>query len=469
MRRLKSGVSVVLFLLAVALWVPSCCEGERKEDETAGPEGAAAQKGTDEAGSRRRLIKVKGVDACCNVTLSLMTWGVHAGADSTALIPARGGDMLFVPSKTNEHTFPYLESDGDALAVKSLEDRLILDGRTISLRLPRGNGGWLNKATEEDLLSLRFVDVTSQIDETDAAGLKRLAKLSPHVSLAFEDSEAMRELLPLFRPKWLSIGDGVSLEAEDLKLVTNCKSLEVLWLGRGTAQALAPLASLKDLRRLVLSGLESEVVFPKGLGRLESLAFMETDLEDLSSIRHLTGLRELQFMGGEIAGDMGVLSEFASLESLTFAVAVGPKDFSAVKNLPKLKRLALPADITQDEFAAAIGNVPGLEELEMLGCEGVEDLGPLRGLSKLRSLVFVVVKADLAPLRDMKGIHYLVLDKGVFEQAPEEVQQLKEALPECVVVPGEGICLGSGWILLLVPLVVLVYLWMCRSRRPVNA
>jgi hypothetical protein len=34
-------------------------------------------------------------------------------------------------------------------------------------------------------------------------------------------------------------------------------------------------------------------------------------------------------------------------------------------------------------------------------------------------------------------------------------RRLERALPDCTVAAGEGVCLGSGWILLLLPAVAL--------------
>jgi len=46
----------------------------------------------------------------------------------------------------------------------------------------------------------------------------------------------------------------------------------------------------------------------------------------------------------------------------------------------------------------------------------------------------------------------------VFEEQGEAISDLQDALPDTQIVPGGGLCLGSGWILLLIPLVFMIRL-----------
>ncbi|MGC9470806.1 MAG: hypothetical protein ACP5D1_04615, partial [Bacteroidales bacterium] len=46
----------------------------------------------------------------------------------------------------------------------------------------------------------------------------------------------------------------------------------------------------------------------------------------------------------------------------------------------------------------------------------------------------------------------LVIEQNIYDKSPDQIDRLKEALPGTRIVPGGGFCLGSGWILLLLPL-----------------
>jgi len=108
-------------------------------------------------------------------------------------------------------------------------------------------------------------------------------------------------------------------------------------------------------------------------------------------------------------------------------------------------------NLSQKQFAQTIARVPKLRALVLFVAEEVKDLAPLQRLAELEDLVLVGSEPDAAPLRDMKKLRFLLLQRDYFEKTPETVQRLKAALPECLIVPGKPLCLGSGWILLLLP------------------
>jgi Leucine-rich repeat (LRR) protein len=193
------------------------------------------------------------------------------------------------------------------------------------------------------------------------------------------------------------------------------------------------------------------------------LVIIDSDMEDLSSIAHLTALRELHLAGCDFLTDITALSEFSSLEALTLSLCEDVSDLSVLKGLRNLTRLGLPTDITQEEFAAVIGDHPGLRQIELVGCKNVNDLSPLKGLPELEHLVLIDTEASYAPLHEMKSLRFLMLPVELFEKSPEEVRKLEEALPQCTVAAGE-VCLGSGWILMLLPAMALAWL-LSRRRR----
>ncbi|GAG49676.1 unnamed protein product, partial [marine sediment metagenome] len=72
------------------------------------------------------------------------------------------------------------------------------------------------------------------------------------------------------------------------------------------------------------------------------------------------------------------------------------------------------------------------------------------------------------PLYQMKGLEYLAVavekkDGKVKPEHQEMVVRLQKELPDTAVVRLAPLCLGSGWILLLVPLAALA--WWLAARR----
>ncbi len=113
-------------------------------------------------------------------------------------------------------------------------------------------------------------------------------------------------------------------------------------------------------------------------------------------------------------------------------------------------------------MAAFVAAHPRLKVLE-LSNQAKLDLSPLRDCRQLEGLVLLGDYHHLKTLQGLRTLRFVGLSKAMFENAPEQVQALQQALPEALVVPVRPLCLGSGWILLLAPLVILLY--GCRRKR----
>jgi len=124
--------------------------------------------------------------------------------------------------------------------------------------------------------------------------------------------------------------------------------------------------------------------------------------------------------------------------------------------------VALPPGTTQEQFATFVGTHPKLTILEMMGNEKVTDLAPLRGMKRLQGLVLGGPYEHFDVLQGLTSLRFLGISKKTWDASPEQVAAVRKALPDALVVRVEPLCLGSGWILLLVP--VLVF-WLLR-RRP---
>jgi len=281
------------------------------------------------------------------------------------------------------------------------------------------------------------------------------------------DGKAAALVLPLFKPRIL-FGAGFLYEKESAPLLPQLKEVEFLALGEAKKEEkpnLAFLDSLPALRTLMLIGWDPLAVgpLPAGCERLKSLLLLGCKLEDLVPIAHLTGLEELYVNRCEKLADIGSVAALTELKALSLAGCEEVKDLSPLKKLAGLKTLSLPPGVAQEQFAAIIADHPGLESVELIRCEKVIDLSPLQGLKGLRDLVLLRVPANREPLLKMDGLRFLALDKKLFEESPDEVAKLDKALPDCLIVQAEPMCLGSGWILLLVP--AAAGAWLARRRR----
>jgi hypothetical protein len=178
--------------------------------------------------------------------------------------------------------------------------------------------------------------------------------------------------------------------------------------------------------------------------RLEELAVLGSNnsVTGLTGIQNMTHLRTLVLWGGE------------------------PEDLSKLAELKNLRWVGLPPKTKQDQFAAFVNAHPELAILHItMGNDAVKDLSPLTSLKGLNGL-FLFLEAPyegLSVVQKLTSLRFVGISKDVWEKSPDQVAAIRKALPDALVVPVSLMCLGSGWILLLVPVACVV--WWIRRRR----
>jgi hypothetical protein len=85
-------------------------------------------------------------------------------------------------------------------------------------------------------------------------------------------------------------------------------------------------------------------------------------------------------------------------------------------------------------------------------------------LRNLRYLLVGTPNAKLDPILAMRGLRWVAVSGKDKKAAQEDAVKIQEALPETAVVLVNPVCLGSGWILLLGPGVLLAC-WVEKRRR----
>ena len=171
--------------------------------------------------------------------------------------------------------------------------------------------------------------------------------------------------------------------------------------------------------------------------------------------------------GDEGSGSLDIsgIADFPKLELVAFR-ACEVEDLYFLAELDRLQWLALPSDLTQSQFAAVVSDLPDLVFLEALESEEITDLSPLAGLPRLKGLM-VEDDAPLDPLFELDQLEYLAVMAGGSDSTfvSEVLEPLQAELPTTVIGRVEPFCLGSGYILLLIPMVGLAALVVRRRRR----
>jgi hypothetical protein len=93
--------------------------------------------------------------------------------------------------------------------------------------------------------------------------------------------------------------------------------------------------------------------------------------------------------------------------------------------------------------------------LELVSCDSIKDLSPLEDYSGLKALTLDFDVQDLKPLYQLTGLELIVLSEDFFEDSLA-ITEIQQAMPDTRIVAGGGFCLGSGWILLLVPAIIVL-------------
>ena len=428
-----------------------------------------------EAWQPPRLVQVEGAEGWRNLFPGNGLWFVSAGVDGRAAVLAQDGDILAsAKAKGGEDgIFPYEAADGLTLKFTFDGPRMLLNGKTVCLTLTAQGGGWdwLKAAKPEDLAALRFVNLPEEIapaaeKSIQVALLTSLAARNERLGLILGHSSGVTDVLPLFQPRWLSLGD-VNLDKNELDVLARQECIETLVLGGKNLWTLAFLKQFRSLRRLAINEWDPEKAgpIPAGCDRLETLVLMGANLKDFSPLANLPRLSSLGLLGCPLPADAAAWGKLAGLRTLILNGSAGLEDFGALRELKDLRWLGLPANVSPKQLADLVREHPDLIGVEVVNCEQVTDLAPLRALKRPEFLVLLNKDKkfeDLGPLRDLKSLKLVVLTEKTFKESPDQVEELKKALPGAQVVMGAPVCLGSGWILALFPAVGAA--WLVRKR-----
>ena len=198
-----------------------------------------------------------------------------------------------------------------------------------------------------------------------------------------------------------------------------------------------------------------------GVKGLRALSLADGTMKDLAAVAPLAGLQELCINGDDVT-DLSALARLTHLRILSLVRCPKAADLAPLKALP-LTMLAPPPAVTQEQFDAALADHPGLEGLELVTLgqakfSNVKDLSAVKNLRALKMLV-VTDTSGMSPttvdtLKQLKGLRMLVLPKEFYEaEKAQQLADIQKALPGTVITEGVGICLGSGWLLVLLPVI----------------
>jgi hypothetical protein len=123
----------------------------------------------------------------------------------------------------------------------------------------------------------------------------------------------------------------------------------------------------------------------------------------------------------------------------------------------------IPSFVTQKEFSFLTENHPNLEVVDIFRNDTINSLQPLANLPKLLGLTVMDTLTDIASLKKLTNLKYMSLPAECLKDTLLKAD-LQKSLPNTRIVANEGFCMGSGWLLLLIPLVLIFRLFVLPKK-----
>jgi hypothetical protein len=144
-----------------------------------------------------------------------------------------------------------------------------------------------------------------------------------------------------------------------------------------------------------------------------------------------------------------------------------PENISGLVSLHDLKALTI-SGADAGLVSALIEKSPGLQYLNIDKCN-VHDLHGFKGLESLEGIVLgtEAYTIDLDPLKSLDRLRYIGFNKGDLsnDKTKEFFRRVEQVCPQCIGYLGGGFCLGSGWLLLALPLLFALFFMKRRTHR----
>ncbi len=410
------------------------------------------------------IITVSGANSFLNYSLGCGPELVFSATETAGPVGlATDGDLLGVEcplarGRSAMVLVPYRESDGPDLDVALAESWFLLADRLVAFAAD-DDEAWAAAFLEamagvgpQGLRDLRLVRLGAHLAPEARLALVALAAENPEVdTLTIADLSACADLLALFRPRQIVLDEA---QVGDFGRLAG-STVQSLFIADPDGLDFSVLARLPELRSLVLLDTPRGTVrLPRRGSRLERLVVRGAGLE---GIRHLEAQRELRYLAvvNLPPGTVRQVSRLPCLEALVVGVAEGEEaaDLSALRALSGLSMLGLQGGVTQADFDGLLAANRRLRVVQVVDCGEIADLSAVRWLSELEVLVCPGAPTpDAAVLEGLPRLRLLALASDAFSaEKAESLLGLGERVPECHVAPVRGLCLGSGWLLWLVP------------------
>jgi hypothetical protein len=412
------------------------------------------------------IIEFSGKGDLINYSKSFGMIGHKADSvNPTALLAGKNdlisyGDYLLYYKETSQNKFQF----------KTINNTVYINGKLTSINIPGNNDmiPWFKQMESTDISALNFLQFKSNVPEDYFPYLTDLAKLKPDIGLAFDGELPNSDrLLKIFNPQIIY---GLNLSPDNFKMLSGLTNLELLFVFLTDSLNTISLPAIPSLKQLILFATDVTIGndFLINNKQIEQLTINVYKRFDMSVINPLTNLKELTILANDTLENTDLLKSHKNLEVLSIA-SNEFMDYSILNDLTHIRWISFYPTVNQTEFNSFIKFHPDLEVVEIIDNKTINSLKPLSELKKLYGLVISDTVADFTTIKSLKNLQYLSLPRKFLNDSIKKAE-LQKMLPGCILAANDkqGVCLGSGWLLLIIPLILLFRVFSYRKSHPVS-
>ena len=400
------------------------------------------------------ILEFKGEGGVANYSKSLLLISHESDSVNPTALLAGTGDLLMFGD--NEFLY-FKESSQNKFSFKTIDKVDYINDKINSINIP-GNEDmipWFKQMKNTDISTLEFLNFKSKIQEGYFPYLTDLAKTKPGIGIGYAGKLGdMAGLFKIFNPGFVI---GANLSQEDFNQLSGLTNLELLLINLEDSIYRDPLPAMPRLKQLIIGENKNEAIIKDNFlinnRQIEKLIIMTSGKFDFSIIKPLKNLKELVVSGFDSVENFDLIKSHKNLEVLSITSEKFRYD-SNLNELSKIHWITFSSNTSQEDFNQFIKFHSDIEVVEIIKNKEINSLLPLLQLRKFYGLTITDTLTDIGTIKSLRNLKYLSLPKAVLKDSLRKAE-IQKSLPDTRIVANQGFCLGSGWLILIIPFILL--------------
>lgn len=399
------------------------------------------------------ILEFTGKGYVLNYSKSYILMSHESDSENPTALLASIGDLIMYD---DNKVFYYRKSAQNKFLFKTIDEVNYINEKIISINIPDNDDmiSWFRQMKSTDISSLDFLYFESTVPESYFPYLTDLAKIKPDIGLGYGgELKDISRLFEIFNPGFVVGGTN---SQEELNLLSGLTNLELLMVSLEDSVNSIPLPAMPRLKHLLLAADDKKTLINNDFlinnKQIERLLINKSGRFDLSLIKPLKNLKELVISNFDTLENIDVIKNHKQLEVLSITGEKFKYD-PVLNNLHNIRWMTFSSEATQNEFNSFLVYHPDIEVVEIINNYAINNLKPLLKLRKFYGLTISDTLTDFATVKLLKNLKYLSLPEGVLSDSIRKAE-LQTSLPDTRIVANQGFCLGSGWLMLIIPFIL---------------